>query len=365
MFLCVRIYLREFHLLFRNWKIMTVKVYITRDAKTNSEKGFEHDYERLAALQIAKSVWRKYQASKTYYAILANISNPPIDLLILSNNGIGIAELKNYNGTLKGTGDSEWYTVDKSGKNLVALKSGGHTNPFQQVRDYRRRVFQMMNEFAQKNSSRIPRWLGENFHMQASVIFTGPPVDISRITLDPKVSKPWFSFRYLDGVPDWSYSLSFGKNLKLGSSELEVLVTELFRTSEWTEISGNLNSIEVYGVLWILIDGLEAFPLRLDQDEMSIGRDPTNSLMLTEDFFKVSRDHALVRRTAMGPILFDKDSKHGTWVNGNRLVSDAGHTLKSGDRIVFGQYNTGEAVLGSCEVVYKATPRNISATVSE
>ncbi len=84
---------------------MGVSVYIARD-EHNKEKGFEYPYERQAALQIAKSLWRRYSKSSTHYALIANIDVPPIDLVLLTNNGMGIIDLKDYNSPISGTEDS-------------------------------------------------------------------------------------------------------------------------------------------------------------------------------------------------------------------------------------------------------------------
>jgi pSer/pThr/pTyr-binding forkhead associated (FHA) protein len=63
--------------------------------------------------------------------------------------------------------------------------------------------------------------------------------------------------------------------------------------------------------------------------QLSIGRSRTNDVVIRNDPH-VSRQHAVIRRTAQGHEIFDLDSKAGVLVNGERVLQ--AH-LHSGDRI--------------------------------
>jgi sigma-B regulation protein RsbU (phosphoserine phosphatase) len=70
----------------------------------------------------------------------------------------------------------------------------------------------------------------------------------------------------------------------------------------------------------------------------TVGRGADRNLLLADP--QVSREHACIDRDAEGFVIRDSGSRHGTFLNGNR-VSQA--RLRSGDRIDFGR--TGETII--------------------
>jgi hypothetical protein len=88
---------------------------------------------------------------------------------------------------------------------------------------------------------------------------------------------------------------------------------------------------------FLVVDGVRIFPL--DQPVVNIGRRPDNHLVLDDP--RVSRTHAQLRLVRGRFVIFDLDSRGGTWVNGRRVHQQA---LRPGDVIalsgfplVFGQ----------------------------
>jgi predicted component of type VI protein secretion system len=71
----------------------------------------------------------------------------------------------------------------------------------------------------------------------------------------------------------------------------------------------------------------------LEGEQLSIGADPTNSLLLSGDR-RVSRLHAVLERIGGRWCVRDLDSRNGTFVNGARVVSE--RPLRSGDEIRIG-----------------------------
>src|SRR2546425_5553945 len=69
----------------------------------------------------------------------------------------------------------------------------------------------------------------------------------------------------------------------------------------------------------------------LTEDEFSIGRDPSNSLALTDD--AVSRQRALIRNAGSDPMILDLNSRNGTYVN---AVPIRERKLEPGDQIQIG-----------------------------
>lgn len=347
---------------------MAFRAYISQDSKTGTEHGFEHPYERAATLQAAKMLFRHYGKSQTDFALIANIEDPPIDLVILSSNGLGIAELKDYSGQVGGANNTPWSILDDKDNSVTQLKSGVYLNPFEQVGSYRRRLFGKLRAFVEKNPRLMPPWLLHGpFWTQAAVVFTAQKFDLSRIKIDPAVSRPWFRLLWLDEIPDWAYSLEFGSGHRLSSTQIDTLATDFFHTRLWTEIEENLDTNEPYGYLWVVTNGTESSPMSLDLDQAVIGRAPEVNLMLDPEIYPlVSRQHASIHKKANLVVITDLESKHGTWVNGERVDQVTGRVLKNGDRIVLGTCDeSGQTSTGSCTLVYRAIMRRVEVTASE
>lgn len=71
----------------------------------------------------------------------------------------------------------------------------------------------------------------------------------------------------------------------------------------------------------------------LTQDEIVIGRDPTNDIVINDA--EVSRKHARLMLQAGSYILEDLGSTNGTYVGGQKLMGP--HTLRSGELIMLGE----------------------------
>lgn len=73
--------------------------------------------------------------------------------------------------------------------------------------------------------------------------------------------------------------------------------------------------------------GSQRWPL--DQTLVNIGRGPNCDIVLPDRV--VSREHAYIQRREDGYYLYDRDSKNGTFVNGEAV--EAGRLLQDGDEI--------------------------------
>jgi FHA domain/Nuclease-related domain len=338
---------------------MTLSVYISRDKTTALERGFEFAYEREAALQIAKDLWQVYVTKATHYALIANVVNPPIDLLIISNDGIGIIDLKNYNTPISGDEDSAWMVVNDGVRK--ALECGRHKNPFQQVRSYRSGVYSILYQFAKNKSQHFPTWLTKErqFYIYSAVVFTGEHFDTAGIQL--KRSNPWFSLRWQNEVAEWAHTVTFGENNRLSNEQIDLIAREAFQTVPWTEIEGLLPDGKAYAYLWLGDDtNVLAYPLY--RDEVTIGRSPDSTIVLpTEGYRLISRKHAVISHTAEGVFIADHNSQNGTWINGKPLRTT--HRLERGDRIVLGGCQPdGVPLSGACLLTFKLVPPDIKTT---
>ena len=116
---------------------MTVQAYIPRE--DGRERWFEWYHERRAAIDLVKAVWTAFHASTSFYAVVANVAEPPADALIITHSGLGVLEFKHYGGQIQGRWNSAWYASGESGK-IVKIRAGHYRNPYYQVSDYTERL---------------------------------------------------------------------------------------------------------------------------------------------------------------------------------------------------------------------------------
>lgn len=67
----------------------------------------------------------------------------------------------------------------------------------------------------------------------------------------------------------------------------------------------------------------------ITQDEIVLGRDADCSIVLADR--QVSRRHVVIRRSGREYVLWDCESKNGTWVNGQQITGE--RVLQDGDEI--------------------------------
>jgi serine/threonine protein kinase len=75
----------------------------------------------------------------------------------------------------------------------------------------------------------------------------------------------------------------------------------------------------------------------LEREEITIGRAGSSDILLEHDT-QTSRHHALLKREAGQYIIYDRRSISGIFVNGQKLIDDAGHILVNGDHVRIGNY---------------------------
>lgn len=117
---------------------MPVKYFVSKDSR-GKEQPPDFSHEVTAIIEIIKQLYAAFNHHKNLYVIVANLNKQDAmaDMVILTERGIGIVELKGYPGqiTMRGT---EWYAGLKAipGKPTIAGKSAGYRNPHEQVQLY-------------------------------------------------------------------------------------------------------------------------------------------------------------------------------------------------------------------------------------
>ncbi len=92
---------------------------------------------------------------------------------------------------------------------------------------------------------------------------------------------------------------------------------------------------------YVQTPGGRTFTFEINKSEVSIGRELKNDLILDDP--RVSRTHALARKTVEGVVLRDMESGNGTFVNGFRIPANADFKLSENDQVK----------MGSCSLTYQ------------
>lgn len=93
--------------------------------------------------------------------------------------------------------------------------------------------------------------------------------------------------------------------------------------------------------------------VEISQTPFTMGRQGDNDLVLLDH--RVSRRHARVIHDGRGYVLEDADSRHGTYVNGERIEQ---HLLKDGDRI-------GLGLMGAYRLTFRSEEADIASLLEE
>lgn len=363
---------------------MTIKFYIPYDDFGN-EILPEHTFELDSLRLIARQLWKKYHRDlgQQHFAMIAGVENPPADLIIISSNGLGILDLKNFSGKVLGADDSEWRLIDDFGNTILdkdgkpSILKGGSSggkpriNPLDQVRDYKVRISKILQEVAKQKNNPLPSWLYQKrnpkgytqyYYFSCGVVFTKGFMDTTELKLKPKAVEPWFKLLQADEVADWAFTLTFGdSSYRLNPKQIDFIAREVFKTNEWKSIQPFLEGGDPYGYLWEIVDGQRRRQNLLIDDEITIGCATDNKLYYSQEIYQaISRHHAIIRKIGTDVLIFDDNSKHGTWVDGERLEENQSATLRSGTEIVLGKLNHPD----SLHLNYKAVSRQLNETVS-
>jgi hypothetical protein len=322
---------------------MPVKSYVSRDSQGRPWPP-DHKHEAQPLIEIVKKLWLAFDNQQELYALVVNLHRPSADLVLLSQRGIGVVELKHYYGDIHRKG-STWY----AGKALIKAGSENrpYRNPHEQVQAYATKI---RNELIGVGSKPcLPGRLYEQkeFKFNTAVCFTHPDAQIERfkegLRRSPLDTRQWERFDVLEPneVTDWAASLRFEVDkgpaenyepYQLSTGQITRIAERYLDGTEWTEISGLMPTGEPYAYL-TLIEGEQRLQIfSLDREELSLGRDA--DILIPEQFKRVSREHALIKRRLGKVMIEDQDSRNGTYVNQVRVRRS--RPLKRRDQITLG-----------------------------
>lgn len=315
---------------------MAVKIYVNRDVEGRPTAP-EYSHEMLSTIDIVKRLWNAFHHHAAFYAVAANLNKPSADLLVLSERGIGVMELKHYYGHITCRNDGTWMAGPIRMQAGVAGK--GFDNPHQQVQAYAEEIRSKLLAPPLWQEPWLPGraldWPEFKFH--TSVCFTHPDADLSefdeflRKRCRP-ITLPWedFSVFKLDGAATWVSSMRFEvggtrnqgfTRHRLSPQQIERIVVQLLGLTPWTELEELVQSSEPYAYLTLVEDGERTQVFPLENDETLLGRDlKACDVLIPERFLLVSRLHARITHTMEGTFLEDLSSTNGTFVEGQRIT---------------------------------------------
>jgi serine phosphatase RsbU (regulator of sigma subunit) len=109
----------------------------------------------------------------------------------------------------------------------------------------------------------------------------------------------------------------------------------------------------------VLVQGNEQKNIVLNRTPFSVGRKVDKDLVIADP--RVSRDHALIVLEAEGFFLVDQGSKHGTFVNGERVQRQR---LERNDRLEFGARDSTYAIFNPAHGGTSNTAREFLSQIS-
>jgi hypothetical protein len=335
---------------------MTVKSYVSRDSEGRPWPP-DHRHEALASMDIVKRLWLAFSHLEDLYSVVVNLHHPSADMVIISQRGIGVVELKHYYGSISQRPDGAWYAGPKR------IQAGRrYRNPHKQVQAYAKRIRGSL-----VYSTRVPPWLPgglidrERFKFQTAVCFTHPDVFIEdfkealRRRYRPDTC-PWeeFSVCTPGEMPGWAAALRFevdrGWELafepyRLNPQQIHRIATGLLRGTEWAEIANLMPTGAPYAYLTLIQGGRRAQVFGLDREQVFLGRDAnTCGVPVPECYLCVGRVHACITRWMQDVFVEDQGSRNGTYVEGQRVPKGERRRLGHGHTLTLGGPEAGDKV---------------------
>ncbi|BBM83458.1 hypothetical protein UABAM_01810 [Candidatus Uabimicrobium amorphum] len=344
---------------------MVVKKYVS-SSKQLEQRAPDYAHEVLSIIPIIKDIFAAFHHQECLYAIIANLDEEEVaaDLVVVTRRGIGVVELKgNYGLVHYNEKRGHWH----AGK--VVVKGGSNNkygNPHKQVQMYANRIRTLLQE---AEAASFP-W--DKFRFNTAVCFTHKKAKFGKFRdwymQKQEFCEEWEQFNILSPqeIPDWVASLRFEHKrnfaedyepYSLSNEQIEHIVTQLFRTVEWSEIDQLMPDGNPYGYLTIANRGTVGnHSLKFDCE--IIGRSAKKSnFIIPASFEKVSGKHLEITRTVAGVFIKDAGSKNGTYMDGEKIHEKI--LLKDQQKIYLGGKDEREA----CILKFSLTPPDASQTI--
>jgi hypothetical protein len=319
---------------------MTVELYVGRDSEGRAwAPDFTHEAE--AAIRIAGKAWRAFHASRETVLLAFNLHVPNIDLLVVTERGIGLVEMKAHHGRVVFGEEDAWLA---DGRLMVGYRetpgreppASSYRNPHGQVQGHGSLLMEKLQPRVREQYPDLSRGKRKSLRLQTTVCFTNPEADLSAAR--PAIPawnkgrlKYWesdFAVTTPEEIPDWISTLRFEVKrvdtppydpFRLDPSKMRDLLLGLFDVERWAAVE-NMLPVTRYGRLRQLAGRDVVATFSLWEEETFIGRDHYHcTLVVPQHCTRVSRMHAVIRREMGEAVLEDLDSNNGTYVDGVRI----------------------------------------------
>lgn len=314
-----------------------------------------HSHEASGAVAMIQRLHQAFAAERDEYAVVVNLQRPKADLIVLTPLGVGVVELKHYAGVLSVRGEG-WFADDRPVK--AGSEESGHANPRAQVQSYAAQLRQSL-------ARRCAAWWGLTEHnlakvlrVQTAVCFTNPGLHIpaeARAAITRAAEADYSRMGRFDLLtpqefPAWAAALRFEvvenaahqhRPYRLSPQHMAELI-EGFQGVEWSAVTTLMPTDLAYAYLVAQHQGeQQTFPLHVL--DTGIGRSASHcAVTIPRGYGMVSRVHAQISRYGAQVWLQDRQSSHGTYVNGVRVGQAV--MLRAGDRITLGGPYPGDGV---------------------
>jgi len=361
---------------------MTVELYVGKDPQGRSwEPDFTHEVD--AAIRIAGKAWRTFHAARELALLAFNLHSPNIDLLVVSERGIGLVEMKGRRGKIAFGTEDHWLA---DGDKMVGYKvvpgrerpAASYRNPHHQVQGHGDKLIERLLPVVREDYPELTRGKRRHLRMQTCVCFTNPESDIAELReglagWSRGRLRPWesdFTVATPEDIPGWISALRFEVKrtdeppyypFRLDPARQRSLLERLFDVERWTAVERIL-PVSRYGRLHQVRGGRMVATFSLWEEETFIGRDHLQcTIVVPDQCTKVSRKHAVIRREVEGIVLEDLASHNGSFLDGRPVAGRS--LLADGAEISLG--GAGESEKEIRYVYRKIDPRQDDLDTTE
>lgn len=345
---------------------MSISVFVGQDSQGRNWSP-DHAHEIEGLLTLLTHLWEKYHHLQEHYCILTNIKSPDADVVVFSERGIGVIELKHYPGQIRIDKQGRWTADNK------LIRAGSYKHPHEQVQAYSRRLRDKLLPFI------LPKQWARDQHRwaevktQTAVCFTHPNVNLNEIGSgqnswnSPRERESWedsFEIIRPTDVAYWAFKLRFGISLSRDKNfepiridpDKQVRCAELVLGGKpWSDIQSLMPSNQAYGYLYMrLSDGSDSI-FNLDKDRIKIGRSLECDIVVPRQYKRVSSNHCEIIRTPGTITLANLKAKNGTFINGKPISQS--QNLNGGEIITLGNIIADDK---SCQIRLELGNKTIS-----
>jgi hypothetical protein len=307
---------------------MTLKFFVARDSE-GKDWAPDTPHEVQACVWMLRKAWEEFQHTQETYAIIVNVRRPSADLIVITERGVGVLELKHKFGKIRINPNGIWMAGTSH------IDAGIHLNPREQVRSYARELREKIISWILPAYMQTKREQWNKLKFQTGVCFTNPKVDIQEsqeyLAGRRPVLEPWesnFSIMDLSGFTTWIRGLRFELKhdptrnfdpVRIEPKRIIEIATTVLKTVEWTEIYSAMSTGHPYGYL-ILKDSEGRLIFNLIKDRTIIGRNPDCDVIIPERYGRVSKVHSVITRNMDGVFINDLQSRNGTFIVDKPIV---------------------------------------------